>query len=139
MPPSLLFVHIPLHASLASQQYKPYAEHVGGVIDESEDNFFNENRTYPGLNADNPVASQGGENDSVPYNGQDRAFLDAFMQSAAGKARVHGIVSGHDHGNDVSTWSVSIIPNTFNPFSLLFCPSPLPFIRFEISGVHLET
>lgn len=37
---------------------------------------------------------------SDTYTGQDRSFLNAFMNSKAGKAHVHGIVSGHDHGND---------------------------------------
>ncbi|UZJ56151.1 hypothetical protein CBS101457_005471 [Exobasidium rhododendri] len=117
LPPSILFVHIPVHAMLASQNSMPYKAAVGGVFEEITDDP-SEERTYPGLNADQPLSSQGGEN-AIPYSGQDRAFLDAFMQSAAGQARVHGIVSGHDHGNDwcapsnVKTQAGQIVPLCF--------------------------
>jgi predicted phosphodiesterase len=144
LPPSILFVHIPVHAMLDSQNSAPYRDHVGGVFEEITPYTSDNKRTYPGLNADQPLSSQASEDKSgehlacvgrrrvpctevwlylplcqVPYRGQDRAFLDAFVQSAAGRARVHGIVSGHDHGNDwcapsrVKTIAGQIIPLCF--------------------------
>lgn len=101
MPPSILFVHIPVHAALIAQTSSPYKDDIGVVTNETPQNYRISQRRYPGLNDDYPISSQGGESD-LPYAGQDRAFIDAFIQSAAGHARVHGIVSGHDHGNDVS-------------------------------------
>jgi hypothetical protein len=100
VPPSLLFVHIPTHSSYLTQTQAPYSSYVGGVFNETASGFNSSKLVYEGLNEDLPLSSQGGENDAVPYSGQDRVFLDAILQSTAGKARVHGIVSGHDHGND---------------------------------------
>ncbi|KDN52541.1 hypothetical protein K437DRAFT_186642 [Tilletiaria anomala UBC 951] len=99
VPPSLVFVHIPPHASAETQQTEPYSLQVGGVTDETPQNYTTENRKYPGLNDDSGFEGQGGES---PYNytGQDLVALISFLQSAAGNARVHAIVSGHQHGND---------------------------------------
>ncbi|MCO5566209.1 hypothetical protein L7F22_019885 [Adiantum nelumboides] len=121
VPPGLIFVHIPVHEHYTTQNDSPYSDHVGGVPDETPANYTNKGLQYEGLNDDKPLASQGQENDQCEYKfisninltlinsyfppsdiyaGQDRSFLNAFMESKAGKAYIHGIVSGHDHGND---------------------------------------
>lgn len=67
--PSLAFVHIPVSAMLAYQQ-------TG--LDEHRE---------PGINDDNPIASQWPE---------DRSFVDALAATEG----LLAVFSGHDHGND---------------------------------------
>lgn len=120
LPPSLAFVHIPPHESAITQQQLPYGpEHVGGVLDETPQNFTRLNKTYPGLNDDEDFGGQGAEDSEAPnggYTGQDRPFLEALETSTS---RVHAIVSGHQHGNDwcaptsLRTDSQSTIPVCF--------------------------
>lgn len=106
-------MHIPVHAHLTAQTEDPIAPHVGGVTNETSsalqggnDSGKRRQRAYPGLNDDKPAATQGGEDDGVPYAEQDRPFLDALLGGPAGKARILAITSGHDHGNDVSVEEV---------------------------------
>ena len=99
MPPSLIFTHVPPHASAASQQDAPYAPLVGGVSNETSANFTSEGRRYPGLNDDYGFQGQAAEGDRT-YAGQDLVAINALLGGSAGKARIHGIVSGHQHGND---------------------------------------
>ncbi|CAO1613481.1 unnamed protein product [Sympodiomycopsis kandeliae] len=107
LPPSIIFVHIPPHKFATTQQGEKYGpRHVGGVLDETPQNFTSLNKTYPGLNDDTDLGGQGAENATAGpgggYAGQDRAFLQALTDSKTGTsaAHIHAIVSGHYHGND---------------------------------------
>ncbi|KAF2397111.1 Metallo-dependent phosphatase [Trichodelitschia bisporula] len=74
--PSLAFAHIPPYPSLFLQG--------SGKVDP---------RRTPGINDDVPVDSQGLK--KGVWDGSDAPFLRAL-----GRARVVGVWSGHDHGND---------------------------------------
>lgn len=98
LPPSLVFTHVPPHADALTQQDAPYTSYVGGVADETPQNYTTKNRKYPGLNYDYGFEGQGGES-PYQYAGQDMIALNALLKHV-GEARIHGIVSGHQHGND---------------------------------------
>jgi len=114
LPSGIAFVHIPSHDFVTASEEAPYKDHVGGVKNETV--FETENRTYPGLNDDQPFAGQANDNG---YTGADRPYLNAFMGSATGKSRIHAIISGHQHGNDwcspssLKTQSNQIVPVCF--------------------------
>jgi hypothetical protein len=74
--PSLVFVHIPVFAAAAFQRQ--------GV-----DKF-----KEPGINDDNPLASQAIKNNV--YTGEDVPFMQALADTKGLKA----VFSGHDHGDD---------------------------------------
>lgn len=95
LPSGIAFVHVPSHDFVQAASEDPYQSHVGGVKNETV--FETENRTYPGLNDDEPFAGQANDNG---YTGADRPYLEAFTTSPTGNARIHAIVSGHQHGND---------------------------------------
>lgn len=100
-PPSLIFTHIPAHEFVTTQSQEPYSSNTGGVSSEAPGNFTTLHRAYPGLEADEHFGGQGGE--STSYEGQDRAYLESFFldpQNPTSTSRCHGIVSGHQHGND---------------------------------------
>ncbi|KAJ9353856.1 hypothetical protein DTO027B9_5069 [Paecilomyces variotii] len=73
--PSLAFFHIPIQAMLAFQQ-------EAGVDPHHE----------PGINDDNPLASQTG----TTYDGQDIPFMKALLSTEG----LIATFSGHDHGDD---------------------------------------
>ncbi|PWN32973.1 Metallo-dependent phosphatase [Meira miltonrushii] len=68
VPPGLIFVHIPVHEHYTTQNDPPYADHVGGVPDETPANYTNKGLAYQGLNDDKPLASQGQESDQGEYS-----------------------------------------------------------------------
>lgn len=59
LPPSLLFVHIPIQSTNYTQNLAPYSDEVGGVTDERPESFTSEGRRYEGLNVDKPLNTQG--------------------------------------------------------------------------------
>lgn len=83
--PSLAFVHIPVHATLAFQ-------HKDGSMNKMDPN------TSPGINMDS-IGHQGTSTDSAGelyYNKLDTPF----MKSLAATEGLMAVFSGHDHGDD---------------------------------------
>ncbi|PWN93389.1 Metallo-dependent phosphatase [Acaromyces ingoldii] len=123
LPPSLLFVHIPIQSTNYTQNLAPYSDEVGGVTDERPESFTSEGKRYEGLNVDKPLNTQGHGGEAGQYNGQDLPFLNAITKGKAGKSRLHAIVSGHDHGNDwcapsnVTTAAAQVLPLCFGKHS----------------------
>ncbi|KAF2177690.1 Metallo-dependent phosphatase [Zopfia rhizophila CBS 207.26] len=94
--PSLAFVHIPVHATWAFQQY--------GYMDPTK---------YPGIN-DEAVGHQGTQtNPNRNYGGQDIPFMKALVETED----LMAVFSGHDHGDDwCMKWSAKIpLPDTTPP------------------------
>lgn len=74
--PSLVFVHIPVSAMAAFQS---------SGVDANEE---------PGINHDNPLASQG--NNNGVSTGEDVPFMSALLDTP----NLIAVFSGHDHGDD---------------------------------------
>jgi len=99
--PSIAFVHIPIYAMAAFQ--------AQGVSATRE----------PGINDDNPLATQGqwtpnGDGDGSVYNGQDVGFMSALLD-AAQEHGLRAVFSGHDHGDSwCMPWTAALtdsLPN----------------------------
>lgn len=81
--PSLAFVHIPVHASLAFQSSSPGPDP----------------RLNPGINDDVPLAAQADGwcadgSEGCSYGGNDQPFMDALAATPG----LIAVFSGHDHG-----------------------------------------
>ncbi|GAB7337708.1 hypothetical protein MBLNU457_g2992t1 [Dothideomycetes sp. NU457] len=99
--PSIAFVHIPIYAMAAFQ-----AQNVSATKE-------------PGINDDNPLATQGEwtanfGSESSNYDGQDAEFMSALVDAAQNHG-LRAVFSGHDHGDSwCMPWTANLtasLPN----------------------------